>query len=146
MRWKYVVVFLMGLVCLVGNKELFSQHCFEMSYDKNGNRINFRTVNCLKYLRESVVDEETLEETEDRKEDDFLVYPNPNNGKFRIKIRTDEKNESAVMYIYDNKGVLINSEEFVEFVDVDISDNPSGVYLLRIIGSDGIISEMVVKL
>ena len=49
MRWKYVTIFLMGLLCLVSGNEVFSQHCFKISYDKNGNRVSFIAKECDKY-------------------------------------------------------------------------------------------------
>ena len=51
MKRKYMMLFLMGLLCLVGNIDLFSQHCIKMSYDKNGNRIIFKVEDCTKYVR-----------------------------------------------------------------------------------------------
>ena len=48
--------------------------------------------------------------------------------------------------MYDNKGVLVNSQKFTDVIDVDISSNPAGVYLLRISMNDDVRSVVVVKL
>ena len=61
MKRKYMMIFLMGLLCLVSNEELFSQHCLKMHYDKNGNRIGFSVGECVKDWR-GLVDNNDVEE------------------------------------------------------------------------------------
>lgn len=149
MRWKYVTIFLMGLLCLVSGNEVFSQHCFKISYDKNGNRVSFIAKECDKYERGSADVEETLdvlEENPDDEMEDLFVYPNPNNGRFQIELKGSGGDDLVELYVYDNKGILITSQNFVETVDVDISNYPAGAYLLRIIRDKGESSEIVVKL
>lgn len=149
MRWKYVMIFLMGLLCLVSSNEVFSQHCFKISYDKNGNRVSFIAKECDEYERGSADVEETLdvlEENPDDETDDLFVYPNPSNGRFQIELKGAECDDLVEVYVYNNKGILITSQKFVETVDVDISNYPAGVYLLRIIRDKGERSEIVVKL
>lgn len=147
MKWKYMMIFLMGLLCLVSSDNLFSQHCFTMSYDKNGNRINFMSVSCSKDVRGNINDkaEESERYENDHDQDDLMVYPNPNNGIFRIKLKNDEIEDMAEVYVYDNKGVLINSGKFAEETYVDISNNPAGVYLVRIVVEDKERSVIVLK-
>ena len=134
----------MGLLCLVSSEKLYSQHCFDVFYDKNGNRINFKEEECLKYYRNNT-DDKIYDSDEDNS--DLMVYPNPNNGRFRIELKDVDKNEMSEteMYIYDNKGVLVYNRRFVEEVDVDISINPSGVYLLRVVGGNNDRNVVVVK-
>lgn len=149
MRWKYVMIFLMGLLCLVSSNEVFSQHCFKISYDKNGNRVSFITKECDKYERGGADVEETLDvfkENPDDETDDLFVYPNPSNGRFQIELKGAECDDLVEVYVYNNKGILITSQKFVETICVDISDYPAGVYLLRIIRDKGERSEIVVKL
>lgn len=142
MERKYIIVFLTGLLCLVSSGELFSQHCFKMSYDKNGNMISFEPRDCKKDMRGNET-YDMLEKDVEKHSDELLVYPNPNNGIFKIKL---ENKGQAEVSIYDNKGVLINSQRFSEEVDVDITNNQAGAYLLRIIEDDNVRSVIVVKL
>ena len=53
---------------------------------------------------------------------------------------------SAVYQIYDNKGVLVKTYNYVGNQEIDISNNPAGVYLLRIIKGESVCSKVVVKL
>ena len=75
MRWKYVMIFLMGLLCLVSSNEVFSQHCFKISYDKNGNRISLIAKECDKYERGSADVEETLDVFKENPDDYTAPIP-----------------------------------------------------------------------
>lgn len=142
MKRKYVRIFLMGLLCLIGNVELFSQYCLKMSYDKNGNRNYYKIYDCGKDMRDYANDIVEIDVCE-KNETEMLVYPNPTNGKFIIENGDDMEYE---MSLYDNKGVLINSKKIIGNVNVDITNNPAGAYLLRIIGNDNMRSVIVIKL
>lgn len=145
MKWKYMTIFLMGLLCLVSSDELFSQHCLKMSYDKNGNRTVFNVVDCSNAIRgDDVVDDNVVDNYEDET-DELFVYPNPNDGRFRVNLKTDDENSLSKVYVYDNKGILICQKEFIETIDIDISSYPAGLYLLRIIRDDSVRSVIVVK-
>lgn len=141
-----MIIFLMGLLCLVSNDKLFSQRCFVMSYDRNGNRTHFAITDCFGSLRGG---EENVDEGEgiyNNDQDDMSVYPNPNGGKFRIELKNDKKEDLLQMCIYDVRGTLVKSESFTESIDVDISDVASGTYILRITGADEVRNVIVVKL
>ena len=143
MKRKYIIIFLMGLLYLIGTEELFSQNCIKMLYDKNGNRISFKVENCKSYSRGNDENElENIYESEEQTED-LLVYPNPNDGRFRIELAGED--EFAEVCVYDSKGLLINSRKFMKTVDLDISNNPAGAYLLRIVRDNNVNSKVVVK-
>lgn len=143
-----MMIFLMGLLCLVSGDKLFSQQCFKISYDKNGNRILFTAVKCVQFLRDDAVDVEVMEvvENEDDMEQkgDLSVYPNPNDGVFRLDVTSEC--EDAEVQIYNNKGVLVSCFQLDSEMEVDIRDNPSGAYLLRVFCGDCVRNEIVVKL
>ena len=137
----------MGLLCLVSsNGDLLSQNCYKVSYDKNGNRISFFVTSCSEYYRGDVEDDVKTEELCENEIDDFIVYPNPSNGRFRVELKSNENDALADAYVYDNKGVLLSIRKFTGNMDVDISDYPAGTYLLRIIKNDEVRSMVVVKL
>ena len=139
-----MTIFLMGLLCLVSNGELFSQHCLKIYYDRNGNRISFNVGECVKDWRALADNNDVEESVCDETEDEVMLYPNPNNGRFRVEL--NDTGDLAELSVYDNKGVLVNSRKFTDVIDVDISSNPAGVYLLRISMNDDVRSMVVVKL
>lgn len=129
----------MGLLCLVSNVELYSQYCLKMSYDKNGNRISTMLNECMETFRDSadnVVTKNAYEEV--------LVYPNPSKGEFKVELKNATDN-STELYVYDNKGVVISKQVFIEKTNIDISNNPAGAYLLRIHSDDSERCVIVIK-
>ena len=143
MKWKYVRIFLMGLLYLVSNEELYSQYCLKMSYDKNGNRIIFKVEECTKYVRGEA---DAVGEIEQCKNDnaEMIVYPNPTNGVFTIEIQND-KDALNEMSLYDYRGILVNSFSFIGNTKVDIREKPAGAYLLRVVGDEYVRSMIVIK-
>lgn len=138
-------MFLMGLLYLVSGDDLFSQQCFKVSYDKNGNRISFMSTNCSQYARDDIDNTDVVEDNGyEEQPDDLLVYPNPNNGIFRIEAKEDY--DGAEIQIYDNKGALVKRCQFENGKEIDISNGTSGVYLLRIIKDEEVRSMVVLKL
>lgn len=76
------------------------------------------------------------------------VYPNPNNGRFNIRLNTDLYNKIGVK-AYASDGKMVASQMFAglaygSIVPFDLSDQPSGVYHLYIYNNDnGFISKGV---
>ena len=150
MERKYMVIFLVGLLCLIGSDDLSAQYCISLRYDNNGNRMNFAVANCAAEQRdgnEENIETEEISEQENDDENDLIVYPNPNKGIFNIELcdEVDEKYE-AILQIYDNRGVMLSECEFIRSVSVDIGNNPAGLYLLRIIRGEEMYNRIVVKL
>ncbi|UZR96797.1 MBG domain-containing protein [Chondrinema litorale] len=64
----------------------------------------------------------------------LLVYPNPSNGKFVIEITTSIES-NALIQIFSIKGLMIYEHKILNKKDyifeIDLSDYPSGSYLLQ---------------
>lgn len=144
MEWKYRKVFLMGLLCLVCQLKTFSQQCLYFKYDKTGNRVESYEGNCgdeYKELSRMIIDKVS---SENEGGQELSVYPNPHKGVFRIDMK-DGDLSSAIYQIYDNKGVLVKTD-YLDEREIDISNNPVGVYLLRVIKGESVRSMVVIKL
>ena len=141
---KCLKIFLIGLLYLVGKGDLFSQQCYKISYDKNGNRISFMTTSCSPIARGVATNVEVEKENDSEEQEDVLVYPNPNNGIFRIE--ANENYSDAEIQIYDNKGILVKTCHLENGKEIDICSSPSGIYVLRIIKDDKVRNMIVVKL
>ena len=145
MEWKYTLIFLLVLLCLARMEKLYSQNCITMQYDKNGNRISMLVHECGSEYKSrgvyNIINNEIFK-YEDNLE--LLIYPNPNEGKFKIMIENGE--EPIVFQIYNINGVMVKNECLSDDYEIDITDNPSGVYLLRVIKGDSVYSRIIVKL
>lgn len=147
MEWKYKVIFLMLLLCLLKYENLSAQYCLSIRYDDNGNRME-------KLVTRNAKDDENLDEndimnlevSEDSFDDNVLVYPNPNKGLINIQLYRENEQDVIIYELYNNLGVLIKTEQFTNSIRVDISDNAAGIYLLKIITDDMMLNKIVVKL
>ena len=73
--------------------------------------------------------------------DNIWVYPNPNTGQFQVRF-FNAINEPVTVEIFDYKGSKIYSKAVGTVlpytgINVDISNQPAGTYLVRIINSTG---------
>ena len=145
MKWKYRFIFL--LVSLVFPMIINAQHCLNFRYDKSGNRTEMFVGDCGFEYKEAARNVTTTEISEKYNSDDLLVYPNPNDGVFNVSIIEDNSAISVARYwIYDSLGILVEEGTLSNDHKIDIADNPSGVYLLRIVKGKCFYSCVVVKL
>lgn len=147
MEWKYRLIFLTILLCLVNPFDSSAQYCLSMKYDKNGNRIEKAVSrNDDKEETKDIDNVISYEISENELEDIISVYPNPNQGYFDIKVSETEKQTSMEMKLYNNVGVLLKTKRFTNNVSIDISDYPSGTYILKIVKDNMVCNKIVVKL
>ncbi len=70
-----------------------------------------------------------------------LLYPNPNNGKFTIKVKNEESVAKSAIEIYNVLGERVYSSLFqtskVTLNEINLSSQTSGMYLYRIINEKG---------
>jgi len=141
MKTKYYLIFLALLLSFGFHDKAYSQSCLTFKYDADGNRIS-RTLNanCQVVRGEAEAQEAEMAQGEVR------VYPNPSDGSFKVLMPEDLMQDNANYELYDVNGTLITSGIIngIE-TDIDIGNNPSGVYLLRIISGDEELSEVIVK-
>ncbi len=70
----------------------------------------------------------------DPTEDDFLVYPNPSSGIFQIALSTDVSNVVFTVFTLDGKQVTKVLHQSGHQFELDLSDQPEGLYWLEISG------------
>ncbi len=71
------------------------------------------------------------------------VYPNPNTGQFNINLGED--NELAWIQVYDLMGKEVFAAQATEVIQqVDISNQPKGIYLVKVTIGDKVFNEKVV--
>ena len=65
-------------------------------------------------------------------ENDFYLFPNPNNGSFRIN-----NLQSGSIEIYDILGQLVFTKKEVNAANQIVTELKKGIYLVKIINEDG---------
>jgi uncharacterized delta-60 repeat protein len=69
------------------------------------------------------------------------IYPNPNSGIFQIK--SDESLKNATIKIYNTQGqIIFESTQFVS--EIDLSNQPKGIYFIQIKSEEKIINKKIV--
>ena len=141
MKTKYYLIFLALLLsCSLDNKA-FAQKCLAFKYDADGNRIS-RIIKsgCL-----DIRDYEEDQEPEASKEE-VVVYPNPNNGSFKVVMPESIRQDNSFFELFDVNGLPVCEGNIIDIeTDIDIGNYPPGVYLLKIRNGDDVISEIVLK-
>jgi hypothetical protein len=74
----------------------------------------------------------------------IAVYPNPNNGLFTLKV--DSKNAKNI-YVYDMLGKIVYEKIATtdEQFNIDITKNPKGLYVIRVMDEDGVKTVKVIN-
>lgn len=141
MKTKYYLIFLAMLLSFGFSNELSAQRCLVFRYDAVGNRISRSvTTNC----------QETREIVEEQEESlsvgEIEVYPNPNNGRFKVLIPDSIKTSNSSFKLYDVEGQIVMEGRLVDYeTDIDIGNKPTGVFLLKIINGDIVNTKIVLK-
>ena len=73
-----------------------------------------------------------------------LVYPNPNQGQFSVRIASSAAPTQVA--VYDLKGHLVWSEEVQQIseVAVDLRNQPKGVYLVKIVQGERLVTRKLI--
>lgn len=77
------------------------------------------------------------------------IYPNPFNDKFTVKFDAD-KQETVNLEVTDILGRLVYSQLWdismgTNRIDLNLNDNPTGVYIIKIVSSEGYAVNRLVK-
>jgi len=147
MKSKYYLLILLSGIAL----SLFSQTGrIEYTYDAAGNRLT-RTIfmpSSPSQLRSAVVDidEETEEEPipqekvySDRlNQTNILIYPNPTKGILKVELTHTAEENPLTLQLYNMGGkVIINESNVNASIELDLSSQSTGTYLLKIISENG---------
>lgn len=122
------------LLLLLGNLSGYAQATYSFTYDASGNRL-VRSITLLKSA--SIENKDTLANNQLTFEDlignrPVKIYPNPTKGLLKVEIPfTDEP--SATLKIFSLQGGLVISKDVNSvFTEIDLSNQPAGMYILRI--------------
>jgi hypothetical protein len=129
------------------------------SYDESGNRVRRYITKSLvidtvyidtiynKASNDSVQDA-TQEEDLFEKKDAFevLVYPNPTIGMLEVELPGLKTNQNTHLYLYSQTGILVKQMDRLQRrQSVDISNQPAGIYILRITVDNKAVLRKIIK-
>jgi len=136
MNTRYYILTLLSVITL----SIFSQ-TVEYTYDKAGNRLKREII---QFRSATVSGQEEDEETEEViysgkiDQSDIRIYPNPTKGILKIEIIRLSEDTPIHITLHDMSGrMLINKPNAAPFTELNLSDQPAGMYILKIFSDDG---------
>lgn len=138
LKYKYCIVFLAFFIfCPLTSAQTFK---YTYEYDNAGNRIRRLSEIELKVAKDNSKDNgnnESTDEWESHKETiagiGIALYPNPTEGELMIVFEDFDSNVTGSISIFDAYGKLIGTKsEFSSYNAIDLSDQPEGIYFIRI--------------
>ena len=139
------MIFLFMLFSFVLSEKLNAQYCLDFKYDESGNRIEVYAHNCGFEYKELTRERESEEISEKILRNSLSVYPNPNDGIFMADLDSDDIGNASYQ-IFNAMGILLQDGRYSINHKIDITNNPAGMYLLRIIKGGDVYACVVVKL
>jgi hypothetical protein len=138
------------VVCMMFFVTLEAQISY--TYDKSGNRTaRIITKSMPVDTAYRFVSDSTLNTSDDdpfAKKDAFKVrvYPNPTTGIFEIEVEQLTEKQKTQLYIYTNAGRLVKTVNRLQNrQSIDLSNQPTGIYLLRITVDDKVVTNKIIK-
>jgi uncharacterized repeat protein (TIGR01451 family) len=74
------------------------------------------------------------------------VFPNPSNGKYFIKIFNGINISECIIEVYNLLGeMILNTKMQNDLAQIDLSQQPNGIYMVRIIGTKQSLNQRLIK-
>jgi hypothetical protein len=126
---KAISTMVILLACFVGSAQT---KVYSFTYDGSGNRekrqfiqLKSGQISSEESLYEDVVNQHEIK-----------IYPNPTKGILNVKIPLDDENVMTIQVLSLNGSLLQENIVTNEMTIIDLSNRPSGLYILRIRGGD----------
>ncbi len=136
MKPKYFKKSLLFATALLVTVSCFSQtKVYRYTYDNSGNRETRKYIQLKSAEIASTSSEtQTLQEFEDLVSgQEIKIYPNPTQGMLNVEI-PDLTETGARLVVFNSQGQLIKDIKVnSNLSDVNLSNHPSGMYILKII-------------
>lgn len=102
------------------------------SYDASGNRIQSQKQIRLRDA-ENGSDQDTIPLRESLSSHRITIYPNPTKGQFSVEITGSAIPDNSSISIYNLQGSVIYQNAEPDILnEIDLSSQPNGIYMLRI--------------
>ena len=153
MNSKLSIILLGILYCT----QAWGQNKVTYGYDLSGNRIS-RVIQLSPQRSAEAPDAEESEaaSTEEPVEQEIhsemlkgfsvLIYPNPTKGELTVKLQGLPEEKTAILMLYSASGSLVLQRTRVRDMEhLDISNQPAGIYVLKIMSEDSSTDWKIIK-
>ncbi|MDL2224432.1 T9SS type A sorting domain-containing protein [Bacteroidales bacterium OttesenSCG-928-M06] len=107
----------------------------EFTYDEAGNRISGKTISMLRAdTGQETPSEDMTSFSEILAEHEIRIYPNPTKGLLKVEVDNLQDTKKVSLRLYGMGGnVVITRDGVASPVELDITSQPDGIYILRIV-------------
>jgi hypothetical protein len=127
----------------------FSQQTVEYEYDTAGNRVSRNVIVLHTNTRNALVQpqpQDSVVYTEILKDFSVRIYPNPTDGLLTVELNDLPEKQTAVISLYNTSGKQLLLQRNVEYsTEVNLSNQPQGIYILRIEISGNVSEWKIIK-
>ena len=132
---RSITILIILLLLLTANANISAQ-TVSYGYDDSGNRIS-RTIVIQNQVKVAAPTENPTVYSEMLSNIRLNIYPNPTDGWLKVEIQGMAEGQTANIMLYNLSGQLIVSlKEITDFTEIDISSQPAGTYLMKIIAGE----------
>ena len=134
MKRSKIIILCLLLPCFCPLLHSQNQDTIAYRYDAAGNRIS-RTIVLSTISAPAPLEEKPqVIYTEVFADIQLKIYPNPTDGLVKVEIFNLPEGQTAQIWLYAMSGQLITSfNEVSKAVDINISGQPAGIYVMRIV-------------
>jgi len=122
---------------------LNAQDKITFGYDAAGNRISRTIVFATPQpappapAEDKDKEEKTVVHTEMLSKIELKIYPNPTEGLLKVEINNLPEDVKANIWLYDMSGRMINFfGDVADEISINISNQPAGIYLMRVVAGE----------
>ncbi len=127
---KKLIIFQI-IICLCA---VVSAQTIEYGYDSAGNRVSRKIINLSNpQSAKAAVDSFEEPQKEQLGELGISIYPNPTRGLLKVDFENLPDNEVVNLQVLDMNGRSLLGKTTTDNTEIDLSDKPSGNYLLIIL-------------
>ena len=121
--------------------------CFEGRWPGGGGICDYQLV-CAPSLVTVAARKAKMSESEDNieyllEQNNIRIYPNPTSGK--IYIESTDKIEGVELFNSMGQKMILTTRKETEGISLDISDSPSGMYVIRIVYPEGKVLKRIIR-
>jgi len=141
-RFQFLLIIAIGLLCC---RQTQAQ-AVTYGYDASGNRISRVITLASKAPKADTTDDENVY-SEVLKDFSVNIYPNPTTGELTVEIEQLPEGKTASLRLYGLDGTLILQKTGLKggSEHLNISNQPAGIYLMRISTQDSSTEWKIIK-
>ncbi len=118
----------------------------EYTYDKSGNRTSRKVILLRSVYSAPEQPEQKVVFTDLFADMNISIYPNPTKGQLIVQIMGVLPEQPVNILVYNMSGVLLQKKEKVSATtDIDISNQPTGTYIMKIVCGESTSDWKIIK-